>query len=228
MNRIKNVAIISGLVTAFTCTWLALDTAAQPQPDATRSAAREVRIGMVDVYLVSERIMQQDEKRKAREQADEPFDQRIKTIADEARVMETQLQVLPQTDPQVQQIMERYQALQVDYERIEQERRRELERINSRQLIEAFEQARATAATVARAKGYSHIFANRQFDRPIETLTVGATLQEMLARPIIVGIPTDDLTDAVIAELRLTEPSPQAPGTGQDGAPPNRNSPPAR
>jgi Skp family chaperone for outer membrane proteins len=192
---------------------------AQPQ---NGGQLREVRIATVDIYLVSERIMQQERYRRAREQGDEGYQRQLTAIEDELRQMETRLQTLNQNDPQAQQIYTRAQALQTDYQRLQQERQQELERINSRQLIDAFTQTRGAAAEVARRGGYTHIISNRQFDRPIETTTVGATLQEMLARPILIGIPQDDLTEAVLAELRL-DPAPPitpgAPGAGNTGAP---------
>jgi Skp family chaperone for outer membrane proteins len=197
---------------------------AQP---AAASESRDIRIGTVDIYLVSERIMQQEPYRVAREQGDAAYQRQLTAIEDELRQMETRLQALPQNDPQAQDIYTRAQTLQTDYQRIQQERQQELERINSRQLIDAFTQTRGAAADVARRGGYTHIISNRQFDRPIETTTVGATLQEMLARPVLLGIAQDDLTSQVLAELQLSAappapPVPSAPATtpgGQTGAP---------
>jgi Skp family chaperone for outer membrane proteins len=219
MRPIQHAAIVGGIVIAAAATIGLRESTvvAQPQPEPARTPAREARIGTVDTYRISERIMQQPRLQREREQGDEQFQERMRTIENEMRELETRAQVLPQTDPRFQELVTRAQALEADYQRIQGERQQELERINSRQLIAAFDQTRIAAEEFARQRGYTHIFSARSFDRPVETTTVGATLQELLARPIIVGIPEDDLTDAILDRMQL---EPVADGDAQPGIEP--------
>jgi Skp family chaperone for outer membrane proteins len=214
MRSIQHATIIGAVVIALVAAIGLRDGFAQPEEFRRAGPVPEVRIGTVDVYLISERIMEQEPLRAARQRVDDTYQQRLGEIETEGRQLEARLQVLTQNDPQVQQIHTRAEALQADYQRLLQERQQELEAINSRQLIDAFKQARDAAYQVAQRRGYTHIFSSRQFERPIETTTVGATLQEMLARPVLVGIPQDDLTETVIAELRL--PPREAAQNGQN------------
>lgn len=192
---------------------VAAGSAVQPRES---QPSGDVRIGTIDLYLVSERIMQQPRLVRAREEADQRFTERMRSIEEEARQMENRLQVLPQNDPQAQRLVERLQEMQTSYQDLHQERLTEMERINSRQLIDAYRQTRGAAEGVAQRQGYTHVFSSRGFDRPIKTETVGATLQEMLARPLIVGVEEDDLTQAVLDALDL---DPPAPGQDEGGGP---------
>ena len=167
-------------------------------------SAAGIKIGTVDIYVVAERMMADANLKKIREDASAAWQAKADAINKELKDIDSDLTVLPQNDPKVQEHLKTAQLKQQEYQKIAQERQIELERINSTQLIEAYGKIKAAIDAVATKQEYTHIVANREYDRPITTLTLSQTLQELLARPLVKGVQSDDLTKAVIAELKLT------------------------
>jgi hypothetical protein len=160
-------------------------------------------LGCVDIYIVAERMMASPELKKIREDVSANWGAKADALSKELREMDDSLSVLPQNDPKVQDLLKKAQLKQQDYQKIVQDRQAELERVNSTQLIEAYGKIRTAVEAVAAKMEYTHIFANREYSRPITTFTLSQTLQELLARPIINDQKADDLTKAVMDELKL-------------------------
>lgn len=169
----------------------------------TPSYAAGVKLGTVDVYAVAEKLMAAPELKKIREDISNSFETKAAAINKDLKDFDDQLKVMPQNDPKVQEVLKLANAKQQELQKIIQDRQIELERVNSQQLIEAYNKVRTAVETVATKSEYTHIFANREYDRPITTSALSQTLQELLARPVVKGVRTDDITKAVMTELKL-------------------------
>ena len=201
MRPIERIAIFGGLALAII---LALSAApGRNTALASGSGLDTFKLGTVDVYLAIEKIMAKDDMKKVREDTAALWKQRADTIEREMKQLEDTFKVLAQNDPQLPDLNRQAQAKQAEYQKLAQERQQDLEKINSAQLIESYKRIREATVAVADRLGYSHILCNRSFDRPMETVTVATTLQELLARPLVKGVQADDITDAVVKELNL-------------------------
>lgn len=165
--------------------------------------AAGVKLATVDCYAIAERLMSAADLKKAREDMSNSWQAKADSIAKELKDMDADLAVLPQNDPKVQDLLKRAQTKQQEYQKVTQDRQVDMERINSQQLIDAYLKIRGATEAVATKLEYSHVFCNRERDRAISTVTLSQTLQELLARPLITGNQADDLTKAVMAELKL-------------------------
>jgi Skp family chaperone for outer membrane proteins len=202
MRRIERIAVFGGLLAAI---GLAL-SAHNPGSAAVAGPAPMadgVRFATVDAYLIVEKLMLQPEPKKARDDIAANWQAKASAIEKDLQNMERDLKVLPQNDPHAQEILQQAQAKQQEFQKLQQDRAQDLERINSQQLVQFYKQVRDSSAAVGERLRYTHVLNNRSFDKAIETNTVAATLQEMLARPVMVGVPADDITKQVMAELKL-------------------------
>lgn len=181
----------------------AAQTASEPTTPSPVPAARAFRLATLDPYLLTERIMGAEDLRKAREDLANQWDVRARDIETQFQNIDQQLQTMAQTDPRAPDLIRSAQQLQADYEQAMTQRQQELERLSAQQLIDAYAKVLQATRAVADRQGYSHVISTRSLDRPIQTTTVGATLQELLARPILKGEPADDITTLVLTELRL-------------------------
>jgi Skp family chaperone for outer membrane proteins len=203
MRPIERVVVFGGLLAA-----IVLGLAGRygdSRAVASPGYAAGIKIGTVDIYLVAERMMGAADLKKVREDVAANWQAKADAISKELREMDDNLSVLPQNDPKVQELMKKAQLKQQDYQKVVQDRQQELERVNSSQLIEAYGKIRAAVETIGAKMEYTHIIANREYGRPITTFTLSQTLQELLARPIVNDVKADDLTKAVMAELKLEE-----------------------
>jgi len=201
MRRIERIAALGGIMAAFVLAlaWNGGGTAAE----ASGQPAAGLRIATFDIFLTVERLMKQPELDKARTDMEANYTARLTALERELQAMQTELRGVQQNSPQAEAIINRGEAKHAEYQRIAQDKVQDLEKINSQQLIQTYNQARVAAAVVAQRKGYSHVVANRGFDKLIEANNVAAALQEFLARPILVGIPADDITADVMTDLKL-------------------------
>ncbi|MBL9032173.1 MAG: OmpH family outer membrane protein [Phycisphaerae bacterium] len=204
MQRIERIVILGGVVAAILIALSASAGGGRALAWTPGEAPDSVKIATVDMYWVIEKIMAKDEYKKEREDVSATWTRKAQEIERQLKELDSTLQVLPQNDPQVQTILKQAQDRQAEYQRVQSDRQQELERLNSGQLINTYKTVRDVSAKVAERMGYSHVFCNRSSDRAINTTTVGATLQELLARPLIRGGDgADDLTKAVLQEMKL-------------------------
>lgn len=166
-------------------------------------AAQSVRLATLDIYQVIDRLLGLPDSKQAQKEFKDRWEPRLAALQRELRRLDADLQVVPQSDPRYQDLARSARERQGEYERLAQEYARETEAFSSRQLIEAYGRARQAAARVAERLGYTHVLATRSFDRPIAATTLGNTIQELLARPVMHGVAGDEITGAVLTELGL-------------------------
>ncbi len=166
------------------------------QPAATR-------IATIDAYVVTERLMAADDLKKARENLSNDWNTKLRGIEKEFSDIDQSLQLLTQSDPKYQDLVKKAQGKQQDYQQLIGQRDQEIEKLNSSQLIASHQRVVDTVKALAEKNGYTHVVSTRPMSRPIVTTTVGATLQEMLARPVMISPPADDLTKSVLESLKL-------------------------
>lgn len=115
-----------------------------------------------------------------------------------------------EAQPKIQQFQQKSQNL----ETLRQTAQNELESFNVAQLQEAYKIAIDTTNAIAGTRGYTHVLATKPFESKMTSTNVNGVLQEMLARPVVRTNMADDLTDAVIKELKLENVKPiSAPGS---------------
>jgi len=113
--------------------------------------------------------------------------------------------------PERDRLTARLAQLQRDLVTTRDEAARASETALARQAGEAFERVRRHATEAAAARGYSHLIAARTgTEGPAPASTVRALTQQILARPVLMAPPEDDLTQAVLDRLRAEGLTPDA------------------
>lgn len=172
---------------------------AQPPPGPVPT-----RIATADIYAVVEQLLKRDEYKKTNDELKAKWTTRLEGLQKEISKLESDLQVVPQSDPKYQDIFKVGQTKQAEFDRLYQDQLKEFESLSSKQLIDAYGKARDALNKIADAKGYSHVLATRSPDRVIQSTNLGNALQELLARPVVKCPPGDDLTKALADEMKVT------------------------
>jgi len=175
------------------------------------AAPATARIATVDAYIITERLMAADDLKKARENLSNDWNAKLRGIEKEFGEIEQSLNLLAQNDPKYQEQVKKGQQKNIDYQNMIASRDQEVEKLNSNQLITNYQRVVDAVKTIADKGGYTHVFTTRPPSRGITTTTVGATLQEMLARPMMIGPAADDLTKQVLDALKLDSTNLDAP-----------------
>ncbi len=173
------------------------------------------RIAVVDVLAVSEKLFLGDHYSPAR-------DSRVKAKQDEISAMEGglkdligKLQGTPQNSPDYQGLYAAYQTKMNELNESKQKANEELGAFSTDQFAECYKTCIDTANSIARKNGYSHVIASRVGKLEFRSKELPAALQEVLARPVLMFADGDDLTPAVMKELKLDEiPAPEKKDDG--------------
>ncbi|MBY0111698.1 MAG: OmpH family outer membrane protein [Phycisphaerales bacterium] len=205
MNNVERVVIFSGLAAAIA---LGLGWRGVGSPAIAGSAtiiADGAKIGTVDVLAVVERLASSDRYTPAREQKAKSLAAPIEQINKELDTLRQEITAIPdfQNNAEAQPKIQQFQQKSQNLETLRQTAQNELESFNVAQLQEAYKIAIDTTNALAAARGYTHVFSTKPSEAKMTSTNVNGVLQEMLARPVVRTNSADDLTDAVIKELKL-------------------------
>lgn len=207
MKNVERVVVFSGLAIsiALGLGYRGVGTPAVANSAATSVVADGAKIATVDVLAVVERLASSDRYTPAREQKAKSLAAPIEQINKELDTLRTEITAIPdfQNNAEAQPKIQQFQQKSQNLETLRQTAQNELESFNVAQLQEAYKIAIDTTNAIAGTRGYTHVFATKPFDAKMTSINVNGVLQEMLARPVVRTNPADDLTDAVIKELKL-------------------------
>jgi Skp family chaperone for outer membrane proteins len=179
--------------------------AAAPAPAALSQApaqASAVRIASVDSLLLVDLLLESGTikaERDARGKAcQETFNAEQKKLMDiEAKLLMGQLD-----DPKRQEMIKDWEGKKKSLNEVQAQLTTNFDRFNSLKAAEAWNQLNKVVARMAKERGYTHVFSCR---RDVEFLadTQAATVQQLLAHQLMVYPAGDDLTMAIVEELKL-------------------------
>ncbi len=188
---------------------------------AQSAATPATRIAVVDTIALVEKLMASDRYKPARDQFTE--DQKAKEgkiietfqtmqaeaqkKAEEAKTDDEKSKIQADTGAKGEELKAQYQALQG-----------EGDQFSVNQLADAYAQVIRTSGEIAGKRGYTHVLSSRLGEIPRDK-GFQTAFQEILLRHTAVIPAGDDITDAVIKELKLDEVPAPAPAPAGDAAP---------
>jgi Skp family chaperone for outer membrane proteins len=205
MARIERVVLY---VTAVVCLAIVLGvrgvdgTAIASQDTASSSQ----KMATVDVLALVQETLQSDTFRPERESVAEEWTRRLDAAQAELQRLQEEIQLLPQNDPQQGPLRQQYQRLAQQAQQIGQQANQAYQEMSARQAREAYAKVHSAADKVAASQGFGVVFATRTDATIDESSNLATVTQEILARPVLFGPATTDLTGMVRTELGLPEP----------------------
>lgn len=155
-------------------------------------------IATCDIYYVLRMLVESDRYRPSRQAEQEKARAELKEIAEKIRSSEAQLKAMDPKDEKARPLFEEYNKQKAIFA----ERQAELDGFLGTQFVDAYEDARKAIDAVAERRGYSHVVASRrQDDKPSSDMD--KITQAMLSRPMLRAPAADDITDDVLADLKL-------------------------
>lgn len=195
--------------------------------EQTRGVAPD-RIATIDAFALLERSLDLEDYATAR--ADLTTELRAQGDELEAQIekLDNELSVLVPGDPAINQKQTQLQALYQQYQTFQQQAPLTYDRLAAQQGSEAYWRVVRRAREIATERGYTHLLVSRLKADDFSAVNVAQAMQEILARPVIMTPPGDDLTEVVMEDLNLPaapvetdepptdpqEPQPAAPGEG--------------
>lgn len=221
MRNYERLAMWAGVIAAV---GLALGARMPESRVIAQPSGQVIRVGTVDMFLILEGLIESDRYKPARDARDAEIKTQYDAIVAELKQLETKIQLIPQGTPEYQATMQQGQTKEAELRKFTQDRSREQDTFVSAQVREAYGVAHQAANAVAERLGYTHLISTRLDAANMKGESLAPVMQEILARPLVRGATSDDITAQVRAELKLPEktpepvPAPAVPGTTPPGA----------
>ncbi len=156
------------------------------------------KVATCDVYAVIQVLVESERYKPSRVAEQDKARTQLKEMAEGIRGLETQLKSM---DPKDEKTLEVFRDINTKKQQF-QERQSELDEFLGNQFVTAYEEVRKAADAVGEKKGYTHVIASRKAgEKPSSNMDL--ITQQILSRPVLRSPPGDDLTEAVLGELKL-------------------------
>jgi Skp family chaperone for outer membrane proteins len=178
--------------------------AIEPQDgDAASSVAalQPQRVASVDMLILVERVALLPVYADAMATLTAERSKELQAIVDEQAELEKQAQALDQTGEQFKALQSRYMTLDQTFKTRQKEVQAEVEKLTATQVQQAYGQVLAAVQAFAKERGYSHVLASRDAGAAFRAPDFANTLQEVLARSVVVSPREDDLTEPLMDVL---------------------------
>lgn len=172
------------------------------------SGAGPIRLATVDILGVTERLVDTEKYRSARDTHITSLNKGLDPLVAEMKDLLTRFQSLPAGSPDAEPLRQQLGDRQQRLQQSQAEARAQIEQFNTLQVGEAYRIVLEAADSLGGQSGYSHVIATRSGATNIKSTNVPGAVQEILARPIIKGSAADDLTERLLKQLGLDGPAP--------------------
>ncbi len=179
---------------------LAASATAQSSAPATVPS----RFATIDLLDIVERMVISERYAPARTAFSSNQRESIQPIIGELQEIQQQGQALQQGTPEFEALVEKFSNKQQQLQSAQEDAQRAIADFESKQVGEAYALANESAVRMAERLGYTHVIASRA-NATIRSNNVPAVVQEILARPMVLSPKSDDLTKAMITELKLED-----------------------
>lgn len=164
-----------------------------------------MKLATVDILKIVEKYVKSERYAPAREAFNKDLTAQLEKLRGELESLRTQIQSSPQNAPETQGLIQNFQQRGQEFDMERQKAMAASDEFNARQIAEAYRLVAEIVMTHAQQGGYTHVLASRGGPATLKSTNIAGTVQEMLARPLVKGVAADDLTKAVLDELKLPD-----------------------
>lgn len=179
----------------------------------------QARVGTIDVLAVVEKLIASEAYRGGRQKNEATAIEALKPLNDELDRMRKEASGLPDGSESLKALNARFMEKSRAFQEVTAKANEGVEMFNTAQVSEAYNLVSNAAVAMADARGYTHLFASKVGTFTLTSKNIPGAVQEMLARPLLKGVAADDLTEALVKEMKLelvqvpTVATPTTPGT---------------
>jgi Skp family chaperone for outer membrane proteins len=181
------------------------EASAYARGSAAISADTNPKIATCDVFKIAGKLMETElytkqitDKRDELKNQLTPLENELKTLGDKLRAMGPNAQ-----GPEAEQTAQEFQRKQTEYLKLGQGLDDQMNKFIAEQNFDAYKKVLDSINAVAERRGYTHVFSTRSTDDMKAPANPPAFLQGVLARPLAKSPTADDITDDVMADLKV-------------------------
>lgn len=198
MTKLERFSVCAAIVVSTFAIVRAQDGGVAAPSQAIPREPVAARIATCDVYAVMQVLVESERYKPARLAEQDKARAQLKEIAEQVRAIEARLKGMDPGDEKTLEVFREFNAKKELF----QERQGELDEFLGNQFVTAYEEVRKAADAVGERRGYTHVIATRKAsEKPAADMD--RITQQVLSRPVLRSPPADDITEDVLAELKL-------------------------
>lgn len=161
------------------------------------------RIAAVDVFEATKKLLESDRYAPAREAMAKERNASLDGYNKDLTDLRTKIETAGQSSPEAAPMIAEYQAKAQGYQEAKAKAQEEFNGLLSAQFNEAYRLIVETANLVGKKLSFSYVVVTKTGPVVFESKDFNQAGQEVLSRPLIMFGEGDDITPAVLAELKL-------------------------
>jgi Skp family chaperone for outer membrane proteins len=194
--------LVAGVVGAMVLGVRGVPTARAQQQGGTSVAGR---VATVDMLMLVERVVMTAPYTTEMSELTTRRATDMQRIADRQNVLVQGAKDLDKAGEEFKAMQEEYLKLDEQFKQLSEGVQREIDGLSAKQVQRAFEQVRGVVDGLAKQEGYTHVIASRDAAAAFRAVDIPNTLQEVLAKGVIVAPKSDDLTEKAIDALGVRD-----------------------
>ena len=188
---------------------------------AVASSARvaDTRIATIDILGITEKMILSEKYLSARNTNTASQNKMLEDLSKGLQDVIARAGATPENTPERRALEQEFNSKQEEVRRAQAQAQAQIEQFNTLQVAECYQAVITAANRLGAELGYTHVISTRTGEPTIRSNNVAGAVQEILARPVVLGPLGDDLTERLTRQLGLenvvAQPVPAAatPGT---------------
>ncbi len=205
MQRAERIALytVSAAALVLSIRAASPDSRAVAAPAAAPASLVEspVRIATCDTIAATDALFASETYAQPRKAEEDRLKTRLTPLETELDALQKELQTADPNKPENQAKAQTFQSKRDDYFKLRKELSESYDKFVSTQFGEAYERVQAAARAVAQENNYTHVLSHKA--SRISAKDPQSLIADLLGRPALVAPEGTDVTDKVIAQLKL-------------------------
>jgi Skp family chaperone for outer membrane proteins len=175
---------------------------ASSTPAAPSASPAATRLATCDIYKIAEKLMKQEKYSGPLQASRQDAEKKLGPMLNELQALRDKIEAAGNPQNSREDILS-FQQKQQAFQQAQQQLERDIDRLAAQTNNSAFVAVVEAAQVVANAKGYTHVFSTRPVDVGAGPETQLQFTLGILAKPVVVYPKDDDITQAVMAEMKV-------------------------
>jgi len=201
MKTAERIVIYTGLALSLSLAagyqWMASPAVATP------ALAADTRIATIDILGITEKMILSEKYLSARNTNTAAQNKMLEELDRGLRDVIARAGATQENTPERKTIEQEFGSKQEELRRSQAQAQGQIEQFNTLQVAECYGMVITAANRLGAELGYSHVISTRTGEPTIRSNNVAGAVQEILARPIVLGPLGDDLTERLTRQLGL-------------------------
>jgi Skp family chaperone for outer membrane proteins len=202
MKTAERIVLYTGLALSLSLAagyqWMA-----SPAVASAPARAADTRIATIDILGITEKMILSEKYLSARNTNTTSQNKMLEDLSKGLQDVIARAGATQENTPERRALEQEFNSKQEELRRAQAQAQAQIEQFNTLQVAECYRAVITAANRLGAELGYTHVISTRTGEPTIRSNNVAGAVQEILARPVVLGPLGDDLTERLTRQLGL-------------------------